>query len=89
MGTCGMMVVENYEVSSSPHFQSSLSIPSPPLWFGTSTSESFWSRSSQFSNSVSVSYEILSYFWNVFQKIEDGALCQDSIGDPNLDVVES
>ena len=30
VGTCGMMVVENIEVSSSPHSQSSLSIP-PPL----------------------------------------------------------
>ena len=60
VGTCGMMVVENIEVSSSPHSQSSLSIP--PLWLRTSTSESFCSRSSQFNNSVSVSYEFSSCF---------------------------
>ncbi|KAL6347508.1 hypothetical protein AAG906_026030 [Vitis piasezkii] len=88
VGTRGMMVVENFEVSYSPHSQSSLSIPFPlglalpPL----SPSDPVLPNSVIQSQYPMKSRVISEMF---FKKIDDGALCQDSIGNPNLDVVES
>ena len=87
-----MIVVENFEVSYSPHSHSSLSIPLTPLpSLGLalpplSPSDPILLNSviqSQYPTKSRVIFEMF------FKKIDDGALCQDSVGNPNLDVVES
>ena len=92
VGTRGMIVVENFEVSYSPHSHSSLSIPLTPLpSLGLalpplSPSDPILLNSviqSQYPTKSRVIFEMF------FKKIDDGALCQDSVGNPNLDVVES
>ena len=84
-----MLVAENLEVSSSSHFQSSLStfpppfgLALPPLSPSVPVLPSLVFQS-QFPMKIRVSSEFFS------KKDDDGAFCQVSVGNPKLDVVES
>ena len=89
MGTCGMVVMKNMEVSSLPSqsplssFPSScgliLPIPSPSVPV---------LPSSVIQSQFPMENRVISEFF-FSKKDDDGTLCQISVGNPNLDVVES
>ena len=89
VGSCGMMVVENLEVFSYQHSQSSLSLRPPPYGLAlTHLSPSVpvlpnSAIQSQFPTKPQVIYEIFS------KKDDDGAFCLGSVGNPNRDVAVS
>ena len=89
MGTCGMLVVENLEVSSSLPSQSPLSSfpPSCGLTLPFLSPSVPILPSSVIQSQCPMENQELS---KIFSKKDDvDTLCQMSIGNPNLDVVES
>ena len=89
MGNCGMSVAENLELNSSS--------PSLSPWSSFSTSSGLalpflspsvpYLPSSVIQSQFPVENRVISEFFS--KKDDDGTLCQNSIGNPNLVVVES